>query len=345
VEKWLLILAAVLFVIGYRIRLTATVSMLLTAHLGTVRHTLTYSGDTEALFIGAMFLLFYALYAESDRLSLDEIRRAVSDSRETLVDRLEGQRTGSYGMAPLKFSLLTFAIIYFGSGVDKLIAGSGVGFASRENMARIMTLYSPTVPQLQALFFEYPILLDFAGWGTLALETGFLLAVLAGVSLAPFAVGLVGFTLTNAAVLGIFFVDSLFFIALFAPYDRLHARLGLGRDVDLVFDDRCRFCMRVLVPFDYIDINDTVSFYGGQSAPESYRDRDDMELSRAMYLVHNGTAYEGYYAFRELLRQYRTFLPVVWLMGLPLVRQVGERVYRYVADNRSRHFTCGAEAD
>jgi predicted DCC family thiol-disulfide oxidoreductase YuxK len=32
--------------------------------------------------------------------------------------------------------------------------------------------------------------------------------------------------------------------------------------------------------------------------------------------------------------------PVAFLMGVPGVRQVGERVYGYVAANRSRHFTC-----
>lgn len=343
VEKWVLIGTLLLFVFGYRIRFTGALSVLLAFHLGTVRYTLVTSGETESIFIGTMMILFFALYAEYDRFSVDELRRTEGEPLDALADRLETSPGRLYQMPQLRFSLLVLAIIYFGSGIDKILANGGFGFASAENLARIITLYSPVVPEIESLFLNYPVLSAAAGWGTLVLETGFLLAVLGGMSITPFAFGLIGFTFTNLAVLGIFFVDALAFIAIFASFDRFLSKVALDREIDLVFDSHCRFCMRVLLPFKLLDTNGTVRFYSQYSAPRRYKGREGVDFERAMFVFHDGDAYEGYHAFRELLRQYRIFSPVVWMMWRPVIRSIGETAYRYVAKNRGRYFTCGIE--
>lgn len=132
---------------------------------------------------------------------------------------------------------------------------------------------------------------------------------------------------------------------MFFAYDRVLSRLALDRDIDLLFGDRCRFCMQVLSPSKHMDANRTISFYGRQDVSATYRQRDDLKLAEAMYVVADGEAYRGYDAFVELLRQYRVSCPLTWVMERAVVSSVGEQVYQYVADNRSRHFTCSAEAD
>ena len=132
----------------------------------------------------------------------------------------------------------------------------------------------------------------------------------------------------------------------FAAFDRGYARLARDRELDLVFDQHCQFCVRSLYPFKLLDIAGTVTFYPQSDAPAAYEGRAAVEFSRAMYVFDDDDAYEGYDAFRELLRQNRLFDPLVWSMGLPPVRAAGHRLYRYVAANRGRQFSCGtADAD
>lgn len=350
VEKWLLIGLLLLVVIGYRVRATATLSAFIAMHLGTVRFTLVTTGETEAIFLGSMMLLFFGLYAEYDRLSLDEIRRSARASPEKLAEQLQSSEDREFAMPQLKYSLLIFAIIFFGSGFDKILKSGGIGWIQPDTLARIITVRSQIYTwdyDIAMVIAEFPLLSSLGAVGTILLETGFLLVVLAGWSITLFALGFIGFTLSNYVVFGIFFADTLFFVSVFLAFDRVHAALATDREVDVVFDDRCRFCMRSLIPFKYFDVAETITFYGQSNAPERYGEREDVDFDRAMYLFHDGKSYEGYDAFRQLFRQYRLFLPVSWIMGLKPVRLLGEPIYRQVARNRSRYFECrgGAKND
>jgi predicted DCC family thiol-disulfide oxidoreductase YuxK len=346
-EKWVLIACLCLFVVGYRIRITAATASLLLAHLGTVRRTLVQSGEAGNLFVGVFFLLFFALYADVDELSVDGIRRMASNPVSHVADRLVATTDRRYSMPPLKYALLVLAILYFSSGVSKIVDGEGLAFVRSETLTRLVLVRSSIYPwhDVQLLLVEYPILSSLGGAGTLALELGFLVAVLFGIAFTPFMIGLAAFVFTNAVLLGIFFPDNLFFIGLFFAYDRAYARVALDRRVSVVFDEHCSFCSKVLYPFKLLDINDTVRFVPQADAPDRYRSRGDVDFERAMYTFHEGVAYEGYDAFRELLRQFGVFFWLVWLMQRPLVERVGRRTYRYVADNRGRRFACRVEAD
>jgi predicted DCC family thiol-disulfide oxidoreductase YuxK len=174
------------------------------------------------------------------------------------------------------------------------------------------------------LVVDYPVLGVLGGIGTLALELGFLVAVLVGIGFVPAVLGLIAFTLSNVTLLGIFFVDNLFFFGLFAAFDRAHARLALDRELDVVFDEQCEFCVRWLYPFSLLDVDETVTFYSQQDALNEYGDREDVDPERSIHVFDGVDAHEGYDAFRELLRQYRIFLPLVWAMGVPPVRAVGQ---------------------
>ncbi|WP_276272209.1 DCC1-like thiol-disulfide oxidoreductase family protein [Haloarcula litorea] len=346
VEQWLLVGLLLLFAVGYRTRATGFASAALLAHLGVVRATLNNSGETKSLFLGSFVLLFFALYADDDALSVDGLRRTADWSIETLVERLKSDAGGRYRLRGLTYSLLLLAVLFFSTAVSKVVAGDGLGFVAPDNLTRLVLVRSYVYPwyDAQLLLVEYPVLGTLGGVGTLVVEMGLLVAVLLGITVTPVVFGLATFTLSNVVLLGIFFVDNLFLLALFTAFDRVHARLALDRDLDLVFDERCRFCVRALYPFKLVDVAGSVTFYSQSDVPARYGDREDVDFGTAMYVFDDGTAHEGYDAFRELCRQYRTFLPLVGVMGLPPVRAVGRRIYRYVAANRSRHFTCDPDS-
>jgi predicted DCC family thiol-disulfide oxidoreductase YuxK len=342
VEKWLLVGLVLLVVVGYRLRATGVASSFLLAHLATVRSTLVNTGEVDSLFIGSALLLFFALYPDDDALSVDGLRAVRTRSLDSLVDFLQSEDDRRYRMPALKYALLTLALLFFSTGASKVVDGGGLGFVAPDNLARLVLVRSYVYPwhDAQLAVVEYPLLGVLGGVGTLVLELGFLAAILAGLSVTPFVLGLVAFTLSNVVLLGIFFVDNLFFLALFAAFDRAYARLAVDRDLDLVFDEHCLFCARSLYPVKLLDVTDSVTFYTQYDAPDEYAARPGVDFERAMFVFDGDDTYEGYDAFRELLGQNRLFHPLAWLMARRPVRSVGRRVYRYVADNRSRHFAC-----
>ncbi|OYR39677.1 hypothetical protein DJ82_09265 [Halorubrum sp. Ib24] len=338
VEKWLLIGLLVGFVVGYRIRFTAVTGALLLAHLAVVRATLVGSGETEALYIGVYFLILFALFHDSEGLSVDFFRRTKHESLETLRHRLESDGA-SYRMPALKWCLIVIAIIYFGAGYDKVfhdgLLNPSLEFAAADNLARIVTTYRPDGPL--KFVAEYPLLTRTAGIGTLVLELGFLIAVLAKISITPIILGLLSFTASNRLLLGIHFVDVYFILLLFASWDIGFKRLIRHRGITVVFDEQCRTCMRALTPFALLDVSDSIEFYSQSEAPSRYAQRTDIDMSSGVCVFRDGDRYEGYDAGRELLDQYRCFVPIVWVMRLSFVEHVTARVYGYVARKGDRN--------
>ncbi|MFC7020864.1 MULTISPECIES: thiol-disulfide oxidoreductase DCC family protein [Haloarcula] len=352
VEKWVLIGLLVLFAVGYRIRLTGGLSALLLAHFGTVREIQNNSGESQALFLGVYFLVFYSLFSGTHALSVDGLRRTRDWSVDSLRSFIVSGRD-SYQLPALKWSLLVIAMIYFGSGVNKLFpngpfGGFHAGYLGSVTLSRIIVVrdafYQWHVPIGPALV-EYPALITAGSIGTLVVEMGLLVAVLLGVTVTPFIIGLLGFQTGVLVLLGIFFVDTYPLLLTFFAWDRVYERVVSDRDLDVVFDGQCYFCMRSLYLFKMLDVNGTVRFIPQAEAPDAYRQRGDVDFQSAMYAFDGTTAYAGYDAFRELLRQFRVFFPLVYLMGLAPVARVGTRVYRYVAANRGTQFSCQVESD
>jgi len=133
VEKYLLVLALLAFVLGYRLRISAFVSALLIGHLGVVRLVYNTSGGVTSLFVAMYFLVFFGLYRHTDELSLDAVRRKRDESFVELVSRLESPTRATYRVDALRWNLLVFAVIYFGAGFDEL-AESGPAWIAPEKL-------------------------------------------------------------------------------------------------------------------------------------------------------------------------------------------------------------------
>jgi predicted DCC family thiol-disulfide oxidoreductase YuxK len=110
--------------------------------------------------------------------------------------------------------------------------------------------------------------------------------------------------------------------------------------VDVVYDGLCRFCLRSIRVIQTLDLLRRVSVHDAndrEAVVAAFPALADSDLDDAMYAVDaRGRRYRGFNAFRRLTW---TLPPVWWLIPLlyfPGVSHVGDRVYRYVARNRSR---------
>jgi predicted DCC family thiol-disulfide oxidoreductase YuxK len=376
-EKWLAIAALLAFAVGYRIRWTGLAASLLVFHLASVRFTVNTSGGTTALFFAASMLVFFALYSHEDDLSLDALRRTGTRPIGTLTAFLKRDRDAagrsvgpaapsrgsarstaatatdadaavprSFRTTPLLYSQLLLAIIYFGAGLAKVIRG-GPGWVAPDNLSRIILERN----ELNAMpvdvgywVIQYPGLVSLLAVGTIVLELGLLVALLARLPVWPVVVGIVGMHLAILPIMGMFFFDPLVLFALFVPWDRVLGGLARRDVLDVVFDETCYFCARSLYPFAHLDVANRVRVYSQSDLPTRYAARSDADYGAAMYAFREGdpTAYEGYDAFRELIRHLGGW-PVWFLMGLPGVSHVGRPIYRYVARNRSTYFVCSLD--
>ena len=226
VEQWVLIGLLLAVMVGYRLGVTTFLSAFVLAHLATVRYTLNISGGTTALFFGVYFLVLFGLYREQDELSVDGLHRDGTVSIPALRARIESPLRESYPMTALKYNLLVVSVVYLGSGFDKLVEG-GLGWAAPDNLSRILlvwtTLNTHPIPLGEAML-EFPLFVGIAAAGTLVLEVGLIVAVLAGVTIVPFALGILGMQAVIGVALGPFFFDVFAFFAMFVAWDRLYVR-------------------------------------------------------------------------------------------------------------------------
>lgn len=351
-EQILAIVALALVVVGYRLRFTAFAAAVLLIHMGVVRYSQNSTGATSPLFIASYMLVFFALYSRDNALSVDELRRTANRPITVLNDQLKRTRATSYGHTSLKWGLLVMGIIYFGAGWIKALLGPLWAWTTATNLSRITLLtefYHPLPWGFSQLAVQYPPLMAAGAVGAIVLELGTLPAILLGLPLAPFVLGIFGMQAVIGLTIGPFFFDVYPLFLMFFTWDAVYRRVVSSRSVALVYDETCFFCARSLSLFKHLDVNGTVTFYSQSDVPSEYAAREDhdaVDFSRSMYLfTPDGRAHEGYWAFRELLRQFTVFAPVVLLMGVGPVARVGERVYRRIAANRSTYFVCAVDLD
>jgi predicted DCC family thiol-disulfide oxidoreductase YuxK len=339
-----IICAGLLFavLVGYRLRATALVSAVLVTYLGTVRHAYQISHTSRILFNMALVLVLFAVFAEEDKLTLDQLRRTRTKSMDTLAEHLEGEN-GQYRHRALKWSLVLIGLFYFQGGYSKLVLGNPFEWVQPWSLGRFIAFRTdgPTY-FLSDFLLSYPSLLTAGAVGTLLLEVGFIFAIVLGKRIWPFLIGLAGMHFVIAFSVGPIFTDQLPFLALFLPWDRALGHLQRSDDVVVVYDRDCLFCMRSLHLLRYLDINGTVAYYNQYTVPDRW-DRADADFEDAMYAFRGDAVFRGYDAFRELFRQFWVLHPAAGVMSLPGMQHVGDRIYRYIAENRSRHFTCSID--
>lgn len=347
--QWAVVCLLALFVVGYRIRLTGGLAGLGLVVMASATTSIYLAGTVETLMVGAYLLLLFAFFAEDDVLSVDGFVDTRTRSLEELNTFLKAGGDGSHSMRALKYGLLAVAVMYFGAGWGKIREGGLSVLLTGADLQRVLLRieeYHDYGRLAAQPFIANPELAMVGHVGSIVLQLSLIVAILLGVALAPIVLGLIGFHLMVILTMGLYFIDMVLYLALFAAWDGAYRRLARDEsdDVDLVYDEHCYFCARSLVPFKHLDVNDSVQFYTQHDAPAEYAERPDVDFESELYVFRDGEAHGGYWAFRELLRQFRIFAPVVWLMNRTPAAAAGERVYEYVAANRDRHFVCSTES-
>lgn len=340
--QWVVVGLLALFVVGYRIRLTGGLAGLGLVVMTSTTTSIYLAGTVETLMVGAYLLLLFAFFAEDDVLSFDGFAKTGSRSLEELNEFLTEGREEPHRMRALRYSLLVVAIMYFGAGWGKIREGGLGVLATGADLQRVLLRieeYHDYGRLAAQPIIQHPELAAVGHLGSIVLQLSLIVAVLLGVTLAPIVLGLMGFHLMVILTMGLYFIDMFLYLALFAAWDGGYRRLAADEadDVDVVYDERCHLCARSLVPFVHLDVNDSIDVHTRQDAPAAYAEHPDVDLDGGLYVFRDGEAHGGYWAFRELLRQFRIFAPVVWLMNRSPVAAVGQRVYERVARNRDRH--------
>lgn len=343
-EKWVLILVMLSFIVGYRLLLSSYLGAAILAHLAAVRFTLHPGGGTTSLFIGAWFIIFFGLYHEQTGLGVDTLRCEL-DSPPAVNGFLESE-SERVRMDAFRWSLLAFALVYFGAGFQKAVQGPLLEWATIENLGRTIIMMNARLDVAGGIgpyLVQYPTLMFLAAWGTIVLELGFILVVMLGISITPFVLGIFLMQLIIGLAMGPFFFDVYLLLMVFFAWDGLLKATSSNTELSVVYDEDCYFCARSLIPFKVLDVKDTIAFYSQRDVPSTYRNRDSVDFESAIYVFECDETYRGYFAFRKLLDHFGIFSPLVWLMGRKPVTVLGQRVYEFIAVRRSRIFTCSIE--
>ncbi|GAB7018807.1 thiol-disulfide oxidoreductase DCC family protein [Halostagnicola bangensis] len=349
-QQWLVAGLLALFIVGYKIKWTGGLASLLLMQMLSVKSTIYMSGTVESMFVCAYFILLFAFFHDDDALSADAVIRTKEKSIDQLNWFLKEGSNQSYRMRPFKWGLVILGLMYLGAAWGKLLNGGFDIYLSGTDLQRDI-VYNQVATGMYRPIGDFVVQHEILAWlgfvGTAFVQSLFIVAIVLGVTVTPFILGLIGFHVGVILTLGIYFVDMIVVLSLYAAWDVGYRKIAADQTnaVQLVYDERCYFCARALYLFKHLDINDSVQFYTQSDAPSELVARDDVDLEKEMYLFRDGEAYGGYDAFRHLFKQFRIFFPITLLMVLPPVRMVGERIYEYIADNRDRHFVCSYNPD
>lgn len=340
IEKWALIGTMVLFIFGYRLLVSSYVGALLLGHLGAIRYTLDPSGATTALFIAVWFLVLFGLFHEQSSTTAEPFDDGLQST--PVADRFPKTDNERFPMQPLRWSLLSVALLYFGAGFLKAVKGPLYEWATVENLSRTIIMMNATNDVVSGIgphIVEYPLLVLAAAVGTVVIELGFLIAVLLGVSIAPFVAGIFAMQLIIGFAMGPFFFDIYPLLLVFFAWDDVVRALERERRLTVVYDERCSICARSLVLFKLLDVRGSIDFSTRDEARTPNPEQESVGSGFTIGAFSDGVEHRDYFAVRELLNQFRFFSWLVWVMGLGPLAAVGERLWEAVDSKHDRRVT------
>lgn len=334
VEMWVAVATTLLFAIGYRVALTGFVSALIIAHITALHYVPTNAGSTFLPFV--YLLLFYAVYRDTDRLSYDNVKAQGARPLDDLKASLAGPGPGPADTTILRWLLIVLAAIYFFTGYSKLWR-AGLVWGTAENLGLILhqeaVMCLDELPALGKVLMEQSWLRTIIAVGTLVLECGFIVAVLARLPVTPFILGLGGMHAGIDATMNIFFFDQYLIYFFFVPWDTLHARWSRDEDLTVIYDHSCHFCATSLQPFKELDVNGRIEFVPSDQVPERFADRE-VDYDSSMVVFRGDEMLLGYDGFRAMAQHLGLLRPIGLLMRIPFVRAPGKLIYARVARKR-----------
>lgn len=328
--EWMAVVVLLAFATGISVRYAAFVGSFLLCYLGVVHAMVDHSWSTQILPTAGIVLMFFALYAEQDHLSLAGVRRRTASETTELKHLLSTRPDDRHAATPLQLLLLGLAVLYFGSGLGKLVQ-SGLQWVAPWNLGRQM--YSYIRPgftgyslELAAIVSQYEALLIFGAVATIVLEVGFLLAILVDELYDALIVGLLGMHVTIALIMGPVFLYTIVLLLLFLDWERILRAIASDKEATVYFDPDCRACLGPLYFFHHLDVDRKVTF-----TTSSINDKGARSGSSGLLSVCcEGEVYSGFAAFSYLCRRTGILYPLHLFCRLPLISLLGRRTFDHV---------------
>jgi predicted DCC family thiol-disulfide oxidoreductase YuxK len=334
---WAVIAACL--VLGYKTRLMAVINYAFwVVFVMFTPMNQDFDGGFDQLMTSSSFLL---MFLPSERaLSLDNLRLKIHNWAPGQRFEPNHQVTVLAYFLPL---LLSLGLVYTDSAIHKLWAehwrnGMGAWLPSShpyymspvdmswllENKpAQMATAYTIIVFQ-----FVFPFLLYFRPFRLPLMAVGMSLhiGILFSFNIYPFGFGM------------------LVHYALMTPFSVWRRLAGWVRAKEprltVFYDEQCPLCNRTVLTLEHFDIRRSVDYKGLQTHRLDYRELDgipEQELLHDLYaLDRKGRLYAGVDTYSRTFRAMSYLAPIGWLMSLPGLHQVAQRVYRRIADNRAR---------
>ena len=221
IEVGLTLLCLIAFAFGAYVAVSALLAAAMILHMGALHYVVTNSGATWLPV--ALTLIVWAIYRETDRLTLDGWRQSGQSLKDFWRQTLDSRRQG-HAHTILAWTLVFIAVGYFFTGYSKIV-NVGWSWTYASNLARLVRweqlLHMGEVTWAGQVMINYPWVSGVAGVLTVVLELALVVLVVCRLPITLVVLGLLGMHTGIALAMGVFFFDQYILFLLFAPWDRI----------------------------------------------------------------------------------------------------------------------------
>lgn len=290
------------------------------------------------------FMALLASGPSGEMLSIDAVVSAIrrADRGEVAL-----QVSGRSALATLRYAWIMIGLLYLGSGLAKLKRAWLHHWISADNFRHIIwgnwferRMYTPGFALPIRVDKLSPVLLDMAGAGVIALETGFLALVLFRWLRWFLIPAGIAFHAGNGVVLGIWFTSLMGGYVCLVDWTwlgRFAMRITGQQRLLVIYDGSCELCRRTVAILKTLDICGTLVPMAGSSRDPrrlAHPEITDEMLLRDLYVVGRNYVAGGYEGYKKMATSLLVLWPLALIMKFPPVAAVGRRIYRVVADSR-----------
>ncbi len=351
------IVALVCVIVGCFTRVACFVAWLMTLSFN-MRAYFTLNGGDDV----AVMLLFYLMLAPAGAAwSVDSLRRHAKRFRQPasgFESPAPRQPPPPAMIAPwaVRLMQIQLVLVYFLNGINKLNMVEADGRWSNDYIDGVAVYWAMndlTLTRWSFAQFPMPLIASkLLSWATLVFEIGFPLFVLVRRLRPVLLIGGVLFHLGIFVTMEIAWFGQMtlcyypvFFSA--ALVSRLPAWLaGAKRGVKyrVCYDTFCPICRQSRWLLEGLDAGRRLAFRDIHDRQAMAREAPGVGYARALaemiVIAPDGRTAGGFDAFRMIARVLPALWPVLPLLYVPGVAQVGRRVYKWVARNRYRLVKC-----
>lgn len=329
--------------VGLFTRTSAIIAAVLGLYLLGIQHSFGKVTHTDAVLIFSMMGL--ALSRCGDGFSIDRlIHRARHESHLDPIPE-----SGEYRW-PIRWVWLVLSICFFGAGIAKIYyprpGREPLDWIFSDNLANLFISFQ----YMRAQPTDWSLHIAQHLWATQVLALGtVLLEILFPLVLFNHRVrwllvpAAFVMQLGNGYLLGVFFSEFKIIYIFFINWVMVGNWLGrlvmpAGR-YSVLYDGSCGICKRTMAVFRGIDLARRVEILDvladWPKISSRYPHLDQMECLTNMHVISpDGKVTVGYDGYRSVSRVMPLFWPLIPLLYIPPVPQIGRRVYAWVARSR-----------